>query len=176
MQGFSNFRRELRDLSPSVVAFMAITAAATAGTATALVYFGEGVGSPVAVAALAIIAAISEWRGRIALRGNLTVSISLFPSVFAAVLFGPLAGMIVFGASAACLNMPIVGRVAYVSNRALSGAAAGAAAAIVVALTAGTSGPGRDDRGLHGGSVDGRACDAALRVGDVCAEATRPVD
>jgi len=118
MQGFSNFRRELRDLSPSVVAFMAATAAATALTASALIYYGDGLGTPIAVIALAIIAAISEWRGRIALRGNLTISISLFPSVFAAVLFGPLAGMIVFGASAASLNMPIVGRIAYVSNRA----------------------------------------------------------
>src|SRR5262249_33776921 len=96
--------------------------------ASLLVATGVGLGSPVAVLSLAVIAAISEWRGRIALRGSLTVSISLFPSVFAAVLFGPLAAMVVFSASAIGLNLPIPGRLAYFFNRALIGALAGSAA------------------------------------------------
>jgi putative nucleotidyltransferase with HDIG domain len=163
MQGLSNFWRELRDLSPSVLAFMAITAAAAAVTAGALVISGVGVGSPIAVVALAAIAAISEWRGRIALRGGLTISISLFPSVFAAVLFGPLAGMIVFGVSASGLNMPIAGRVAYVSNRALSGALAGAAAATVVAITGGSGdGPGVTFAASTAAALSAELADTAL--------------
>jgi putative nucleotidyltransferase with HDIG domain len=144
MQGLSKIRRELHDLSPSVAAFMGVTAALALLTAAALIYYGENLGSPMAVVALAVIAAISEWRGRIALRGsNLTVSISLFPSVFAAVLFGPLAGMFVFGASAlGLIHLPPAGRIAYISNRALSGALAGGAAAGIVAFQAGSAGPG----------------------------------
>jgi putative nucleotidyltransferase with HDIG domain len=68
------------------------------------------------------------------------VSISLFPSIFAAVLFGPLAGMVVFGASAIGCKIPAAGRVVYMANRALCGALAGAAAMGVVALL--PSGPG----------------------------------
>ena len=86
------------------------------------------------------MAALSEWRGQIELRGGLTVSISLFPSIFAAVLFGPLAGMVVFGASAVGCRIPIAGRLVYMCNRALCGAMAGAAAMGVVALL--PSGPG----------------------------------
>jgi hypothetical protein len=134
MQGLSKIRRELRDLSRPIVLFMVVTAFVAIGTALSLVAFGLGVGSPLAVISLSLIAGITEWRGRIALRRNLTVSISLFPSVFAAVLFGPLAGMVVFGASAVGLAMPIAGRIAYVSNRALTGAFAGGAAALVTHL------------------------------------------
>ena len=117
---------------------MAVYLAAVALVATAvaviLVLLGVGTGPVPAVLSLALIAAISEWRGRIALRGNLTVSISLFPSVFAAVLFGPLAAMVVFSASALGLNMPFAGRFAYVCNRALIGALAGGAAAAVASI------------------------------------------
>jgi putative nucleotidyltransferase with HDIG domain len=143
MQGLLAIRRDLRDLRPAVAGFMTATAVVAIATGVALVSSGETLVSPAAVIALAVIAAISEWRGRIALRGNLTVSISLFPSVFAAVLFGPLAGMIVFSASALGLNMPALGRIAYVFNRSLSGAVAGAAAAGVLSVVPGAWGPGQ---------------------------------
>jgi putative nucleotidyltransferase with HDIG domain len=68
------------------------------------------------------------------------VSISLFPSVFAAVLFGPLAGMAVFGASAVGCSLPVAGRITYLFNRALVGAAAGTVALATFALL--PSGPG----------------------------------
>ena len=51
------------------------------------------------VAALAVVAAYGE-RDHITLRDKVNVSISLLPAIFAAVLFGPLAAMVVFGASA----------------------------------------------------------------------------
>jgi putative nucleotidyltransferase with HDIG domain len=134
MQLFLRIRAIFVDLSGAMCIYMAVAAAAVGALAAALVLTGVGVGEPFAVAALATVAALSE-RGRIALRGShLQVSISLFPSVFAAVLFGPLAGMAVFGASAAGLSIPAAGRITYVFNRALIGASAGAAASAAIAL------------------------------------------
>ena len=92
---------------------------------------GHGLGNPAGVIALAVVAAICE-RGRIVLGGEFGVSISLLPAVFAAVLFGPLAAMVVFGASVVGLSMPLPGRMAYFGNRALTGAAAAGSAAAVV--------------------------------------------
>ena len=63
--------------------------------------------------------------GDIRLLHNLDVSISLFPAIFAAVLFGPLAGMVVYAASAIALELPLAGRVTYFFNRALIGAVGG---------------------------------------------------
>src|SRR5262249_18520294 len=118
MQVFRKIRVEFVDLSRSVAVYLATVTLVSTGVTLLLIAGGVSLGSPAAVLSLALIAAISEWRGRIALRGNLTVSISLFPSVFAAVLFGPLAAMLVFSASALGLNMPLPGRLAYVCNRA----------------------------------------------------------
>lgn len=141
MQVFLRVRRDCADLTRPVVVYLIVAAVVASAAVTALIMAGVALGSPGVVAALAVIAALSE-RGRIALRGHddLEVSISLFPSVFAAVLFGPLAGMVVFGASALGLTMPIPGRVLYVCNRALIGGLAGGVAAGVFALL--PSGPG----------------------------------
>jgi putative nucleotidyltransferase with HDIG domain len=140
-QVFRRISGEFADLSRPVAIYLGTVGATAASVATILALSGVSVGAPAAVISLAVIAAISEWRGVIALRGKvLTVSISLFPSVFAAVLFGPLAGMAVFSASALGLNMPIPGRVAYFCSRALVGAAAGGAAVGVAASF--SAGPG----------------------------------
>jgi putative nucleotidyltransferase with HDIG domain len=140
-QVFGRIRVEFADLSRPVAIYLVAVAAAAASIAIALVLSGVGFGAPAAVISLAAIAAITEWRGVIALRGKvLTVSISLFPSVFAAVLFGPLAGMAVYSASALGLRMPIAGRVAYFCSRAVVGAAAGGTALGVSAVL--SAGPG----------------------------------
>jgi putative nucleotidyltransferase with HDIG domain len=124
-----------------VAIYLVAVAAIAASLAVTLVLSGVSFGAPAAVISLAVIAAVTEWRGVIALRGKvLSVSISLFPSVFAAVLFGPLAGMAVYGASALGLRMPIAGRVAYLCSRAVVGAAAGGTALGVSAVLSG--GPG----------------------------------
>ena len=131
------------DVSRPVGIYMAVAGVVSAAVAAGLAVTGVGIGPVAAVVPLAIVAAVSEWRGRIDLRRHrtdLTVSISLFPSVFAAVLFGPLAGMAVFGASAIGCRIPLAGRMTYLFNRALVGAAAGAAAFGIVALL--PSGPG----------------------------------
>src|SRR6476646_6749111 len=123
-------RSAFHDLTAPVAASMAVVLIAAAITASALVVAGVGVGSWLGVAALATIAVIVE-RGRIRLRANLDVSISLLPATFAAVLYGPLAGMIVFGASVVGLRIPIAGRITYLGSRALTGAAAAGGSAAV---------------------------------------------
>ena len=134
MQLFFRIRDEVRGLGRPLLVYLFVAAAVAGATAVALFTTGNDSVPVAAVGSLAVIAAISEWRGRITLRRKLTVSISLFPSVFAAVLFGPLAGMIVFAASAIGLTMPLLGRVTYFFNRALIGAVAGAAAMAVARL------------------------------------------
>lgn len=160
MQVFDRLRREFEDVSRAVAAYIVVVGVATVAVAVALVMAGVGAGPPAALAGLAGIAAISEWRGRIALRVKLTVSISLFPSVFAAVLFGPLAGMLVYGTSAVALNMPLLGRLTYIGNRALIGAVAGAAALGVAAIT--TSGPGATVAAATAAALAAELADAGL--------------
>ena len=74
--------------------------AALAFAAVVLFYFafGYGLGNATAVVGLACVAAVAE-RGRVRLGEASEVSISLLPTVFAAAMFGPLAGMIVAAAS-----------------------------------------------------------------------------
>src|SRR5579862_9464629 len=84
-------------LSPPVAVYVAIMSAAAASTAALLAESGVGIGSKAGVAGLTAVAVFGE-RGRITLRPKMTVSISLLPAIFAAVLYGPLAAMIVFGA------------------------------------------------------------------------------
>jgi putative nucleotidyltransferase with HDIG domain len=160
MQVFRKIRGEFVDLSRPVAVYLAIVALVTAVVAASLVLLGVDAGPPIAVLSLALIAAISEWRGRIALRGTLTVSISLFPSVFAAVLFGPLAAMVVFSASALGLNMPVAGRLVYVCNRALIGALAGGSAAAIASLV--TSGAGELVAAATAAALAAELADAAF--------------
>jgi len=133
MSSFPKIKAAISDLTVPVAGYIAVVSTAAAATAGLLIVEGVGVGSWAGVIALATVAAFGE-RGRIKLKGNLDVSISLLPATFAAVLYGPLAAMIVFGASVAGLSLPVAGRIAYLSSRALTGAAAAGAAAGVAAL------------------------------------------
>lgn len=138
MSTLAHVRRELADLSLPVIAYLCCLALATAVTLSALLGAGYRPGSWGGVIGLGAVAALGE-RGRIKLTGTLDVSISLLPAVFAAVLFGPVAAMLVFGASVAGLQMPVAGRLTYLCSRALTGAAAaGAAAAASLWIVGGT--------------------------------------
>ena len=66
--------------------------------ACALVASGERLDRIWPTAALAVLSAIAE-RGRVRLSSNLELSISLLPTLFAAVVLGPLAAMVVAAAS-----------------------------------------------------------------------------
>ncbi len=137
-QVFTNISRQFAGLTPRVLVYVVAVVATASSVIVGLLAAGQGVGSIPAVIGLALVAAYGE-RGRITLRGNLTVSISLLPAIFAAVLFGPLAAMVVFGASAIGLSFPVVGRVTYSASRALTGAlAAGAVIGVMSLMNAGT--------------------------------------
>src|SRR5262249_32524916 len=135
MSSFPRIKAVIGDLTPPVAAYIALVSLGATAVAAVLVVERVGVGSWPGVIALAAVAAFSE-RGRIKLKGNLDVSISLLPATFAAVLYGPLAAMIVFGASVAGLSLPFAGRLTYMSTRALTGAAAAGASMAVASLMA----------------------------------------
>jgi len=127
-QVFLRLRQQFAGLTPPVVAYLIAVVTGAVAVTGVLLLAGQGLGNPAAVLGLAVVAAYGE-RGRITLRGHLTVSISLLPAVFAAVLFGPIAAMTVFGASAFGLSFPLAGRLAYLGSRAITGALAAGAAA-----------------------------------------------
>ena len=133
MSTFQKLIRSFTDLSPPLLGYIVLVTFSSGALAAALVLAGQGLGNPAGVIALAVVAAICE-RGRIVLGGDFGVSISLLPATYAAVLFGPLAGMVVFGASVIGLSMPLPGRMAYFGNRTLTGAAAAGSAAAVVTV------------------------------------------
>jgi putative nucleotidyltransferase with HDIG domain len=85
---------------------------------------------------LAIVAAVAE-RGRIWLRAGFSYSISLVPTLFAAVLCGPLAAAIVAAASLACdFRRPFLRWASYTASRVLTAVATGLAAiAIHMSIT-----------------------------------------
>src|SRR5579884_3335374 len=131
-QGLRRAQEALRDVSVVMLVYIACLNALAMGTAAALVLLDPTVGSYAAVVGLAILAALGE-RGRITLRPHLKVSISMLPAIFAAVLLGPLAAMIVFSASAIGLSYPLLGRLTFFGSRALTGAIAAGVASVVSA-------------------------------------------
>src|SRR3954447_23634305 len=138
MSSFRSIKAAIGDLTPPVATYIGIVSLSATAVAALLVVERVGVGSWPGVIALGAVAAFSE-RGRIKLKGSLDVSISLLPATFAAVLYGPLAAMLVFGASVVGLSLPVAGRIAYMSSRALTGAAAaGAAAGVAYGMSGGT--------------------------------------
>src|SRR5690348_16929513 len=118
-QVFMKIRARFAGLTPRVIAYVLVVDLIAAGAIVYLILAGPSLGNPYAVAGLAVVACYGE-RGRISLRAHLAVSISLLPAIFAAVLFGPLAAMIVFGASGLGMSFPnmdrwvlTVGRLSY---------------------------------------------------------------
>lgn len=158
-QVFRRISDEIADLSPVIRAYIATVALIASVFAVVLVASGWSIGSPWVVGALVLIALMSE-RGMIRLRGGLHISISLFPSIFAATLLGPLAGMVVFGASALPLPMPFAGRATYVFHRLIIGGTAGLAATAVTTSMA--SGAGQTVLAASAAVLAAELVDAAL--------------
>jgi putative nucleotidyltransferase with HDIG domain len=137
-QVFRRLRADFADVRPRAGVWIAVAQIVAWMTGAVLFTSGERFGNWLAVVALAAVAAYGE-RERIKLREGLTVSISLLPAIFAAVLFGPLAAMVVFGASAVSISFPLPGRICYIGTRALTGAlAAGSVAVVGTLASAGT--------------------------------------
>src|SRR5436189_4694308 len=125
-----------RLLEPAVAAYATGVAVIASVVATLLVLRDISLGDPWAVAALCVIAAVSE-RGLVRLTSTTSQSISILPTLFAAVLFGPLAAMLVGAASLATEfgQPPYLKWVTYTSSRALCGAAARLAAIYCLTLS-----------------------------------------
>lgn len=101
----------------------------------ALVLSGQTIGSWWVVLGLGAVAALAE-RGRVRLTRYLEESISLLPTLFAAVVFGPLAAMVVAAASMiGAFGPPYMKWATYTCTRALTGAATGLAALAVAGLS-----------------------------------------
>lgn len=108
--------------------YVGVLAASTLLIVGALLLGGVRLGNPWAVAALCVAAAVAQ-RGRIELGGRLHASISTFPVLLGAALFGPLAAMAVSVASMLGEGFrPITRWVSYAASRAITGAAAGVVA------------------------------------------------
>jgi hypothetical protein len=109
--------------------------AALAGTTIAVTVLlssvDQGVGNIYVVALLGLVAAIAE-RGRVELRSGVSHSISLVPTLFAAVLCGPLAAGLVAAASfLGEFRRPYLRWASYTSSRVLTAIATGFAALAV---------------------------------------------
>ena len=125
-QAFRQIRLGFAGVTARVGVFIAALHVIAWTTAGLLLLYGHGLKSPIAVVGLAIVATYGE-RGHVTLRKDVNVSISLLPAIFAAVLFGPLAAMLVFAASALFISFPLAGRVWHLATRALTGALAAGA-------------------------------------------------
>jgi putative nucleotidyltransferase with HDIG domain len=120
------------DPEARVRAYAVLLAVLNALFAFAFIARGYGIEDPFAVGALCVAAALAQ-RGQVQVSGALKVSISLFPILLAAVLFGPIGAMVVSVASMLGEpTTPLTRWVVYASSRSLTGAAAG-----VVALSLG---------------------------------------
>src|SRR5437762_11852626 len=93
MQGL---RQHSRGISGHLLAYQG--ALAVLGLALAALAVLHGLPDPLAVVGLAAVGAIAE-RGRVRLANDAEASISLLPTVFAAAVLGPLAGLVVAAAS-----------------------------------------------------------------------------
>ncbi len=122
-----------------ISAWVASLVVLAAGIAVGLVISGHTVGNSWVVVGLAVTAALAE-RGRVRLTRYLEESISLLPTLFAAVVFGPLAAMIVaavsmIGAFEREIDAPYLKLASYTSTRSLTGAATGLAATWAAGLS-----------------------------------------
>jgi len=135
MQESLRFRRfNLSYVDFALYGYTAVLWIAALLALAALLVSGERVESVWPLLALGLLGAVAE-RSRVRLSSNLELSISLVPSLFAAVTFGPLAAMLVGAASLlGDLRKPYLKWAVYTPVEALTGAASGIAATAVLTV------------------------------------------
>jgi putative nucleotidyltransferase with HDIG domain len=115
----------------ALLAYAAALSGAAVAVMVLLLVNGAGVGSPAAVAVLAGLAVLAE-RGSIRLSPALEVSVASLTFIFAAVVFGPLAAVLVGAAGLlADLRAPYLRWLIWTSARVIAAAGAGVAAAVI---------------------------------------------
>jgi putative nucleotidyltransferase with HDIG domain len=118
-------RSAIHDAEVRVQAYTGLLVGLSVLVFAGLALSGYDLGDPWAVGALCIAGALAQ-RGQVEVSGALKVSISLFPILLAAVLFGPLAAMLVsFSSMLGEERRPLTRWLCYVSSRSLTGAVAG---------------------------------------------------
>jgi putative nucleotidyltransferase with HDIG domain len=112
-------------LRDPVIVYLGVLIIACVGLATLSIVAGYGVGELWAVLVLAAAAAVSE-KQRVTIGKDTEASISLIPILFAAVLFGPVAGMIVGAVSnLGAFCSPYMKWAVYTCSHSITGAIAG---------------------------------------------------
>ena len=135
------FRQTLGDPHRRTVLYVGLLVGLALSTTVALIAAGHGIEAPIVAVALAVTAAIAE-RSSVHLTRGTEVSISVLPTLFAAVLLGPLAAAAV-GAASMLGDPELVSRgdpdraprlkwASYTSTRLLGGAGMGLAAQAVL--------------------------------------------
>src|SRR5881392_2887709 len=125
MASIAQLWTEIEEAPAVIRGYVALLAAVAVSGIVALVATGQNLGNPWSIAALALIAAIAE-RGSIRLTSTTEESISLLPTLFAAVLFGPVAAAVVGAASMlGDLRRPYLRWIVYCSTRSITGAVTG---------------------------------------------------
>jgi putative nucleotidyltransferase with HDIG domain len=118
-------RFPVSDTERRVRAYAALLVVLSFSSGVSLAGSGYGLENPWAVAALCLAALLAQ-RGQVDLSGTLKVSISLFPILLSAVLFGPIAAMLVSVSSMLGEEArPLTRWILYASSRSITGAAAG---------------------------------------------------
>lgn len=118
-------RSAIHEAEVRVQAYTGLLVCLSVATFAGLALSGYEVGNPWAVGALCVAGALAQ-RGQVDVSGALKVSISLFPILLAAVLFGPLPAMMVSVSSMLGEERrPLTRWVCYASSRSLTGAVAG---------------------------------------------------
>jgi putative nucleotidyltransferase with HDIG domain len=108
-----------------IQAYTGLLVCLSIATFSGLALSGYQLGDPWAIGALCVAGALAQ-RGQVDVSGALKVSISLFPILLAAVLFGPLAAMMVSVSSMLGEERrPLTRWLCYASSRSLTGAIAG---------------------------------------------------
>src|SRR5437867_3076932 len=129
--GFRGISAEIEAAPASIRAYVAILVATATAVVTSLALTHQTFGNAWSVGALAVVAVIAE-RGSVRLTSTTEESISLLPTLFAGVLFGPLAAATVGAASMlGDARRPFLRWMVYTSTRLLTGATVGALAVFV---------------------------------------------
>ncbi len=120
-------------LRDPMVVYLGVLISVCVLLASLSVWAGYGIGEPWAVLVLAAAAVVSE-RQRVTIGKDTEASISLIPILFAAVLFGPIAGMVVAAVSnLGVFHAPYMKWAVYTCSRSITGGVAGFVAASTLA-------------------------------------------
>ena len=131
---FEEISQELRGEPTEVKRFVVAVVSSGVIVIAGLASAGGGVGNAWSVLALCLVAAIAE-KGSIRVTNTTQESISLLPTLFAAVLFGPLAAAAVGAASMVSqFRSPYLAWAVYTSSRSITGAIAGLVAVAALEL------------------------------------------